>query len=564
MSDIEWSTGDLPLDVVRVPAGLVPIVEALNDAVVVADLTGRIMFANRATRTLLEWDPKDLLGESLTVLVPERFRAAHSSGLARIAADGPPRILGQPTRLPALGSHGRELTIELLLSILPTTDGGRLVVGTMRDVRERLDLEMDLTLVHQVLDVVSSSPGTTSALDQLLSTMASAVGWNGASLWEPTSAGGRLRCTRFWSDRDHSRMAETSAVTTFAPDVGLAGRVWSSGAAEWIPDVGADDNFPRRDAAAADGLHCAAAFPLTDGTRVVGVVELYKSTPAEVEAAIIGALGQLGPALGAWLARSRLQEAYDAVIDREIATADVFRRSLLPPTLPAPEWMDLAAAFVPGGDRSVGGDFYDAVEASGAGAVIAIGDVCGSGPEAAATSGLVRHSFRALASVDVSPAEICRRLNSLMLASAVDDRFCTVVIGAVVPEPGGLVCRLASGGHLDPIVIRESGEVEVVEVRGTALGVLASGTWTDIEVRLRHGDTLVVYTDGVTEARPPGGDWFGDDRLLALCAGLVGRESDDVVTAIRDAAVAHAGRVADDIAVLALTSRSAMSSPPSG
>jgi serine phosphatase RsbU (regulator of sigma subunit) len=224
--------------------------------------------------------------------------------------------------------------------------------------------------------------------------------------------------------------------------------------------------------------------------------------------------------------------------------------------------MELAAAFVPGGDTSVGGDFYDAIEAGDAGAVIAIGDVCGSGPEAAATSGLVRHSFRALAAVDRSPASICDQLNTLMIESALDDRFCTVVLGTVVPSRDGLVCRLASGGHPDPILIRSSGEVEVVEVRGTVLGVVQPGRWSDVEVELRHGDTLVVYTDGVTEARPPGGPLFGEERLLQLCAALADRCTGDLVAGIRDAAVAHAGRVVDDIAVLAFTSRPADPADP--
>lgn len=542
---------------VSLPDGVVPIVDALNDVVVVSEFDGTILFANVATEALLGWRPDELVGRSLSDLVPERLREAHLAGIARYAAGGEPRLIGQPTRVPALRADGNEVAVELMLSTLPTTAGGDYVVGTMRDVRQRVDLERDSSLIHHVLDVVSGSAGTPDAIDRLLGVVATTVGWDAAGLWERDHDPSSLGCQHFWARAglEADAMTAVSHTTHLAPGEGLPGRVWSDAAPAWIVDLSRDANFPRAQVATGAGLRCGLAFPLVDAGEVVAVIELFRTTTAETEPSLLATLGDLGTSLGGWLTRTRLQEAYDAISERERNVADVLRRTLLPPQLPEIDGFDLAADFQPGADASVGGDFYDAFPLSdgGGNVAIAIGDVCGSGPEAAAVSGQVRHTFRALAMWATSPAGLMESLDSLLAATIHDGRFCTAVFAMLHADyAGGVSGRLSAAGHPPPLVIRATGTVDLVELRGPLLGVLPNGRWVDADITLAPGDTLVLYTDGVTEARDDDGELFGEARLRELCGRLVGERPADIVRTIREHASAHAGDISDDIAVLAL------------
>ena len=100
---------DRSLATVTLPGGLVPVVDALNDVVVVAELDGSILFANVATEALLGWSPAELVGRPLVDLVPERLRSAHLAGMSRFVEGGEPRLIGQPTRVPALRADGNEV-----------------------------------------------------------------------------------------------------------------------------------------------------------------------------------------------------------------------------------------------------------------------------------------------------------------------------------------------------------------------------------------------------------------------------------------------------------------------
>lgn len=124
----------------------------------------------------------------------------------------------------------------MLLSTLPTLDGGRYVVGTVGDVRQRVDLERDSTLVHHVLNVVSGSSGTSDAISMLLEVVATTVGWDAAGLWEPAPGTNVLRCQKFWSspDRPPDAMTAASMASRFAPGVGLPGRVWTDVDGAWV------------------------------------------------------------------------------------------------------------------------------------------------------------------------------------------------------------------------------------------------------------------------------------------------------------------------------------------
>jgi PAS domain S-box-containing protein len=256
-------------------------------------------------------------------------------------------------------------------------------------------------------------------------------------------------------------------------------------------------------------------------------------------------LGQAGQALD----RAALYER-----QRHIATT--LQRSLLPTHLPRIPGIELAAVYRPAGDgNEVGGDFYDVVPTLDGRFVIAIGDVQGKGPEAAALTGLVRHTLRAETMHEGDPAELVRLLNRVVYRDDTE-RFCTVALVGVEVVGARVRVRVACGGHLPPIVTRHDDVPEEVACRGTLLGIEEDIRVVVQELELAAGDGLVLYTDGVLDAAAPARTLTARD-LVALLAEASGGSPQAMADALHDAAVGGAAAPRDDIAILALRVSSA-------
>ncbi|MFI7303641.1 SpoIIE family protein phosphatase [Micromonospora aurantiaca] len=239
--------------------------------------------------------------------------------------------------------------------------------------------------------------------------------------------------------------------------------------------------------------------------------------------------------------------------------ARVLQNSLLPPELPRLRGMTLAGGYRAAGDSlRIGGDFYDLFP-TGDGGLFALGDVCGKGVGAAVLTGRVRQSLQTLRLVEQRPRELLELLNRALLDApdaARRAQFTTLLLGALRREPdGGLLVRLAGGGHPSPLVVRAGGGVETVRVGGMPVGALTDARFAGTEVRLAPGDLLLAYTDGVTEARggPTEPAMFGDARLrqaLATGTGLPPAALVERVLQLVDEWLD--GQPHDDIAMLAV------------
>jgi PAS domain S-box-containing protein len=234
--------------------------------------------------------------------------------------------------------------------------------------------------------------------------------------------------------------------------------------------------------------------------------------------------------------------------------AQTLQASLLPAALPRIPGMAVAGEYLAAGEGvDVGGDFYD-VFALGAGAwALVIGDVVGKGPEAAVVTALARYTLRALGDRSPSPGGTLALLNEQLLRPAAEARLLSAVLVRVELAPdGGARVVLASGGHPPPVLLRADGSAEPVACPGLLLGVDGRAVGEDRELSLAAGDTLVLYTDGVTEAR--------HDRTLSpedLAAHLTraapdgpGEVAREVVSLARERA---GGPLLDDLAVLVAT-----------
>ncbi len=197
---------------------------------------------------------------------------------------------------------------------------------------------------------------------------------------------------------------------------------------------------------------------------------------------------------------------------RAQALARTLQSTLIPPSPPNLPGLDVSAAYRPAGDgEEVGGDFYDIFQIKSGDWVVALGDVCGKGVDAAVVTALVRYSLRALSVQEDAPSVVLEALNQILLDDGTD-RFCTVVLVRLRLAEGGWVATVSAGGHPLPLHVTEGGAVTEVGSVGSLMGVLASVTVHDTEVRLVPGDVMVMFTDGVTEGRR-GQEFFGESRL---------------------------------------------------
>lgn len=297
------------------------------------------------------------------------------------------------------------------------------------------------------------------------------------------------------------------------------------------------------------GPRSALVAPLVSRGRVLGGITLVTTGSRSYDADDQNLLENIA---------SRAATAIDTAVlfDSRTEVARALQQTLLPPALPEIPGIDLWADYrVAEAGIEIGGDFYDVFETTdGWNAVL--GDVCGKGPAAAGVTGLFRHTLRAVApgAGPEGPAAVLRATNDAILDQIDDTRFVTAVLVSLTPGRGRATAAVACGGHPRPLLLRADGSVERVEATGTLLGVLPSPPLQEVELALGPGDALVLYTDGVTEARD-GPEQFGESRLIASLEGATGLTAARQVTArVLEAvdAFRDPDSAADDIAVVAI------------
>jgi PAS domain S-box-containing protein len=229
------------------------------------------------------------------------------------------------------------------------------------------------------------------------------------------------------------------------------------------------------------------------------------------------------------------------------------QQSLLPPHLPDVPGLEIAARFRPAGEAyDVGGDFYDIFETGTGGWAIAMGDVCGKGADAAALTAMARYTLRATGIRAMqSPQRVLSLLNEVLLAEAPREQFLTVAYANLRVTEDGTELAVASAGHPLPLLLHADGRLEHVGEPGTLLGVVPEIELHPAVLQLDPGDTLVFYTDGVTEARMSGGAMFGMEGLRSAVLACAGCDAAEVAERIESSLTdAQVDRPRDDIAIV--------------
>ena len=247
-------------------------------------------------------------------------------------------------------------------------------------------------------------------------------------------------------------------------------------------------------------------------------------------------------------------------VSEHVRTSQALQHALLPRALPEVPQLEFAAEYQPASSGAdVGGDFYDVVPLGPDRWLVTVGDVCGKGARAAARTGLVRDVLRVLVREGHPLVRALEMLNDVMVEAADPSQFCTLAAAIVGPagpdERSAVAVELVLAGHAQPVVVRADGTAELIGRFGTALGLVEAVDLHCTRYLLAAGETLLLYTDGITESRR-GNEQFDENRLLEAAAAASGTSAARLVATVREAVHRFAADLrSDDMALLAVRAK---------
>ena len=542
----------LSQELVTVEQQLKAILENLGEAVTVQDRGGRLVFANPAAADLLGAGSVEELLATPAEEVAARFTTVTESGepLDLAALPGRSVLEGHRPEPLVVRSTNRKTGDEYwrIIKATPVVGAGGevlLAVNVIEDITETKRVERAQRLLADASAALASSLDYTSTLQRVAElAVPQLADW----CWVSLPRGELLEQVAF-AHADPAMHALAAGYARRWPvridRPGGAAEVLRTGVPLIVPEVTPEMYEPvlapeQRAELQQLGLRSVIVAPMATPERTVGLLSLVTAqsgrrfTDADVELAL-----ELARRSATAIENARLYSQLDHV-------ATTLQTSLLPPALPeVPGWR-FASLYLPaGGETDVGGDFYD-VFPTAAGWVAVIGDVVGRGPAAAALTAMGRYTLRTAGSLVGTPTLGLARLND-NLRDRGGLALCTAAV--VLLREGTDEAALVCAGHPHPYLIRH-GQAQAVGRTGPLLGAFPRGHWLPEPVDLAPGDILVLYTDGVIDARGRNGR-FGDERLERTLKDAA--SADQAVELIRTALLEFAGpEHEDDIAVLAM------------
>jgi PAS domain S-box-containing protein len=279
--------------------------EAIDDAVFVHDLKGRIIDANPAACRRLGYTRDEFLQLTTRDIDAPEFGGDFEQRLKQQLALG---------RLTCEGRHrtkdGRIIPVDINTSTIQF-DGKQAILAVIRDISARKTAERRRAADYSVTHVLAESPTLEDAAPKILKAIGESVGWEMGSVWQVDSKTSKVRCAAVWhsSEVDAPEFEKMTRQLVFAPGIGLPGRVWASGQPAWISDVARDVNFPRAPAAIKEGMHGAFAFPVLHGFEVVAVVEFFSREVRPPDNDLLQMFTAIGSQIGQFIERQRIAQA---------------------------------------------------------------------------------------------------------------------------------------------------------------------------------------------------------------------------------------------------------------
>ena len=294
------------------------IADTVSDAIITIDEESTMLFVNRAAERIFGYSREELLGQSLTMLMPEYLRQVHRAGIQRYVTTGQRHIDWESVELRGRHQSGREIPLELSFGEF-TENGRRFFTGVARDITERRRLERRLDAQFQVARILAEAESVTDAAPALLQAIGESVGWEMGQMWRVDSAANVLRCLAVWHLPSVSAadFKEASLSRTFARGIGLPGRIWAAGTSEWVADLAADINFARGPSAARSGLVSVFGLPILVDHEVSGVMEFFSRENQSHDQSWLATMNIIGQQIGHFVERQRADEERARIYERE-------------------------------------------------------------------------------------------------------------------------------------------------------------------------------------------------------------------------------------------------------
>lgn len=318
-------------------------------------------------------------------------------------------------------------------------------------------------------------------------------------------------------------------------------------------DTEQNDKFARAQSIIAQRIRSAVCAPLLVADAVLGVLYIdYTSARGVVAEDDVRLLAQIARFAAVTLERTRLrEEAFaKAKIDEELRTAYTIQRRLLPDALPEISGYRFAGANRP--CKTVSGDYYDVVVRPDGRIYFVIADVSGKGITAALVMSSVATAFAIFTRHDPTPADLLRDINETLAPKTSPSKFVTMVAGVLDPATG--IVSFANAGHVAPLVISKNG-VEAMHSTDIVVGILPNAQYRNQSLTLAAGDSLVLFTDGVTEAENIAEEQLGLDPVCEMLRTMHGSDADAILDTIDTHVHEFIGEVpaGDDVTMLAMT-----------
>lgn len=526
------------------------LAQSANDAIISADAGGNIISWNKGAAEIFGYQEEEILGKSLTTIIPDEHQEEHRQGVERFLETREPRLIGQTVEMTGIRQNGGTFPIELSLSSWETGEG-TFFTGIIRDITERKQAEgaerenraKVQSYVNQlsVLHDIGLSLNRESDKPRLLKSVLKAAA-------ELTSAGIGVMTL--------IRGGNTEIISVYY--------------APWLEkrcEIGSE--IPT--------LHRRIIHLMREGTGStrIGNDAHFENLPdghLELNGLIIGALRDTKRrALGYFMLSEKANGAEFTAEDEEIISLlaaqssvalisaenlereHVVAQSLQSALLPDPPLRDdLQVGLLyqsAGALGKIGGDFYDFVELDGDRVAVVVGDVCGKGLAAATYTAMIKYMLRAYLGEGMSPGQCLTKLNEAVHKQVPIEKFVTLSLAVLDSSKGSIA--FSSAGHPPPLFCIGGNAMPLPVRQAVPLGVIEGQEYSTEEGSLVRACSLTLYTDGLLDARPEGQEPFGQQRVIEALSGRCCDDAQRVANDLIQAVVDYSGdNLKDDIALI--------------
>lgn len=508
------------------------LINYASDAIILTDLAGSIIEVNKRAEELTGYTHDELLNMTVLQIHPADELNRHQAAFKEMVERG----LGILHDAFVQRKDGRQVMVDITGSVVEY-GGQKVAQGIFRDMSEKQRSKELSDALNKINMAISSTLDFNEIMQRVVKYSAEALGADSASA--------AMREDDYWVARHfHGLGPDHEGARLSGNEIKYIGQVIRArkpvAIADALNDPRVDANLMRQ-----FGVRSVLAIPLIIRDEVIGVLRfVYTAAPVTFDSAQMDFAAKLAAYITLALENARLYSE-----ERNIA--DTLQEALLsmPDRLPGIDFGYLYNSATEA--AKVGGDFYDMFELEHNQIGILIGDVSGKGLEAATLTSLIKNIVRAYAYGERSPAFVIAKTNETVYKMSDPSIFITVFFAILDVETGRLV--YCNGGHPPPILKRKDDPVSLLTSESPVIGAFLNVSFNEATQVLEQGDTLVLYTDGVTEARH-GKKFFGETRLHDLVRSLGSLPAKAITEKIfKEVIDFSGGNLFDDLALLVIT-----------